>query len=242
MAHLNRSRAVRLTRVAQGGAVLVAGTAIGLLAIRFDPPAPAPVAAWPEPPRPVDEPGEASSLPPPDAFYLGGLFNEIGRITPPAEPEAPVVAASDPAPVTPTEPSAVRDGSVRFIGAMLAGSSSFAVLTTPEGQRIVRQGERVPGMEARVVAITRDELTIETDAGRQTLERELSSGAVVSTITASAPTAAGDPARGGTNRRALLEQAANAAGNPDAERAAFRAEVERRRQELERERKLREGD
>ena len=229
-----------MTRAAQGGALLLAGAAIAVVLLRFELPEPTQPAAWPEPPAQVQP--DTGNLPRQDidSGYMGQLFNEIAGIKPQDRPE-PVAATPDPDPQPITQPASTE--SVRFIGAMLVGDRSFAIVSSPSGQSIVRVGETLPNTDAEVVSISPDELTIETDGRRDTIERQVATRALVSSISPAKSLPidnAMDPARAGTSRR---DQAGRAVStNPDQDREAFRAEVERRRAELQRERQLRDGD
>lgn len=249
MAHVDRSKARRLTLAAQGGALLLIGVAVAaLLLLEFKPqPAPGPeqttentgteAAAEPES---QGQPEPATNV---DILQTAKRLQLASGIPDPEElnddPTGDIVEAEPetPEPVTPASP-------VRYVGAMIAGERSFALVIADNRQRVVRVGEAMPGVEdgATVTAILADAIEYETDGQTTRLDRQEAEGAMVGQISESAS--------GGSAIRAELEAAERARiapnsanqNNRDRDREAFRAEVERRRDAIRREQESRENN
>ncbi|MEM8757289.1 MAG: type II secretion system protein N [Planctomycetota bacterium] len=232
MAHVDRNKARRLTRIAQAAALLLVGAGAAAAVLGFDPP---------PPPEPADGPGWPAAVQPEDTPEPpGNEFADIEFAAIALDGAAgiePQTEDSDdepaPAPITP-QPRPTPSGGQRYLGGLFVGEASFAVIATATGQHTLRVGDTLPGTDSQVVAIDRQAVELETRGVRETLERAVADRVQ---ITQMSPEIAGASQRPPTRAEQNAARR-NRLTRPDAETEQFRSEVERRRDAIRRQREL----
>lgn len=233
MSRVNRTGAIRKTRIAQ-----VAGLALVALvagAVMYDPglpEAPAQLTGFGDP---MDSEGssktgsnQALDVPEINPDMVGGTLDRVVGIKP-----KPVVAT----PITPDpgQTKVVADPSDgwKYLGGVFEPNFSFALVEIDGRQRMLRKGTRLDAYDAEVISVDRDQIEIDRNGVIERVSISNSTGEIVSVATQpeqGAKTAVAVPGRAG-NRDYMSEREQEGENLTDIEKR--RAEFDRRMKERE---------
>jgi len=182
---VNRSGAIKKTRIAQ-----IAGLAFVVLtagAVLYSPKLPDPKNAQtdnlvgddPTATSEAQNPSDGSyGINPDDSSHVGGILNKIANI----EKMAPVAPTNgggvdDPDPDLPTIPTA--DG-WRYLGGVFEPSINFALVEIDGKQRMLKEGMRLPELDAEVISVEEGRIEITRSGKREEITLAASTGVLVS--------------------------------------------------------------
>lgn len=234
MSGVSRTKAVRTMRIAQIAGLGMVALAAG--AVMFSPGLPEPESGWADPQGPAiaDQPdtGETkkpTSRPGIDTDNAGDALNQLAKIEKKQEQATTPIAVD-------TQKSEVDVPEARgwaYLGGVFEPKVNFALVNINGKQRMLRQGQELPELDARVVSIEPGRIEIEREGRRERIERSkpsetfvsVASGTETGAVAGSTIIAPGDN-QARTMRTLQREELEN---NPDLDKR--RAEFLRRQQE-----------
>ncbi|GAB5497135.1 MAG: hypothetical protein Phyf2KO_22150 [Phycisphaerales bacterium] len=235
MSGVNRTKAIRKTRIAQvAGLALVALVAGAVMYSPGLPEAPAQPTGFGDPmtDESTQERSSNANLQQEDVNpeIIGGNFDKTNNIVP--KPIDPKPTTSEPDPVGGTTAIATNDD-WKYLGGVFEPNFSFALVEIDGKQRMLRKGTRLEAYDAEVVAVSRDEIEISKGGVIERISLSDSTGQIVSVANQPEQGAAATVAMPGRDAgRNYLSDIENQAEN--------QADVDKRRAEFERRMKERE--
>ncbi len=230
---VSRTSAVRTMRIAQIAGLGMVALAAG--AVMFRPGLPERDADW------ADQAGPGVETPPDegnrklnlsrqdiDTAGAGSSLDDLGKIV-----KAEITPITPP-PIDP-ESNNTTDVAPRgwaYLGGVFEPTVNFALVNINGKQRMLRQGQEVPELKARILSIDPERIEIEREGRRERIERSKPSATLVSVSETGAGIVAGSTVISpgeNTARTARTLQREDLENNPDIDKR--RAEFLRRQQE-----------
>ncbi len=234
MSGVSRTKAVRTMRIAQIAGLGMVALAAG--AVMFSPGLPEPKADWADPQGPdiVGQPDGGGSKKPIsrpgiDTGSAGDALDQIANIEKPAETDTTTTIEMD----KPPETAVPEARGWAYLGGVFEPKVSFALVNINGKQRMLRQGQELPELDAKVVSIEPGRIEIEREGRRERIERSKATGTLVSVSsgTETGAVAGSTIIAPGDNQMRTLRavQREELENNPDLDKR--RAEFLRRQQE-----------